>query len=142
MKNWQQLTRQANAKFHQKALSQAKELYQQALQQAEEYICTAHAGDNEVMALVVSYFNLADLYLELGLLPQAHEQLLTVHQRLASLLHQPEASQQLKQAAFNASRKTVMQLTLFSKNYGEDYALPVPVSEEQQVGISTSTLIH
>jgi len=142
MKNWQRLTRLANSKFHQKALSQAQSLYQQALKVALLSVQSSDAGENEIMALIVSYFNLADLYIELGLLPHAYEQLRQAQQQLEPLMFQEQYSQQLQQAAFRASSKTITQLALFRKNHGEVLTLPTARSEEELPSIAASHPIH
>lgn len=89
MKSWKQTITQGNAAFNDHHMHIALHIYLEALSIAEQDLFRPDACDNEVMALIVSHFNLCDLYMHLLQPSQARQHLQLLQEKLifAQSLH-------------------------------------------------------
>lgn len=97
---------------------QARELYLQALAEAQVLFGRWRDHDMAVAAFVISHHNLADLHLMLGQPEEAAENLCASHERLLQTLANSELPQALRDTAMHHSRRTYLELLQFIAEHG------------------------
>ena len=119
MEQWKRTILSGNSCFNRGDLTDARELYLQALALAQVLFDRWRVADEAVAAYVISHHNLADLHLSLGQPEESAEYLCTVHQRLLNVIQDPQMAPALRQAALRHSNKTYSELLGFVGQYGE-----------------------
>lgn len=114
---WKGLICAGNSCFDEGQTLSALAHYHQAIRQAEMLVDECENTREVVAALVVSYHNLADLYLRDGHVNLADHSLCIVHQKLSDALHQSAPhSLELPALLWGVSR-TYFALTKHRNNY-------------------------
>lgn len=123
LKEWQQITRRANLCFHAGALKKALPLYRQALAQALAIYPSKVEYDHSLIAVIVSYHNIADLYVKQGNLLHAKFNLDAADQFVSNQLSNNK-NQDTHISLLKAKNKTQFAVHTFNKDY--------PISETQK----------
>lgn len=118
MEHWKIIIEAGNRCFAEGDWVQARELYLQAL--AEAQVSLGRWADHEqaVAAFVVSHHNLADLHLALNQPESAAENLCSCHERLLSIHGHDAQPEALRQAALRHSQRTYLELLHFIAEHG------------------------
>lgn len=118
MEHWKTTIEAGNRCFASGDWVEARELYLQAL--AEAQLLFGRWGDHDmaVAAFVISHHNLADLHLTLGQFEAAAENLCTCHERLLRTLADSSLPEALRNAAMHHSRRTYLELLHFISEHG------------------------
>ena len=101
-------------------LERNEQHYSLALDNYRHAIALAHCelmrwpdAGQAVAAVIDSYHRLANLYRSEGQLTKARIELEKVHQLMVNLINHPHSRLALKEAAFNASKRTISELNEF-----------------------------
>lgn len=118
MEYWKRTIEAGNRSFHSGDWIEARELYLQALAQAQMLLERWPDADQAVAAFVVSHHNLADLHLMLGQPEETAENLCTCHERLLQVLRDTSLPEALRDVALRHSRCTYSSLLQFIQEHG------------------------
>ncbi|WAJ36749.1 hypothetical protein OU800_19365 [Pseudomonas sp. GOM7] len=118
MEHWKTVIEAGNRCFTEGNWVQARELYLQALAEAQVLLGRWADHEQAVAAFVVSHHNLADLHLTLEQAESAAENLCACHERLLSILGNGALPEALQQAALRHSQRTYLELLQFIAEYG------------------------
>ncbi|MDU9410783.1 tetratricopeptide repeat protein [Pseudomonas sp. zfem005] len=118
MEYWKRTIEAGNRSFHSGDWIEARELYLQALAQAQMLLERWPDADQAVAAFVVSHHNLADLHLMLGQPEETAENLCTCHERLLQVLRDTSLPESLRDVALRHSRCTYSSLLQFIQEHG------------------------
>lgn len=136
MEHWKITIEAGNRCFAEGDWVQARELYLQALAEAQVLFGRWHEHNMAVAAFVISHHNLADLHLMLGQPEEAAENLCASHERLLQALADPESPEGLREVAMHHSRRTYLELLQFIAEHGAfprtDRLLGAPLRHARQ----------
>ncbi|MGE8503657.1 MAG: hypothetical protein ACN6P1_15645 [Pseudomonas sp.] len=118
MEHWKTIIETGNRCFSQGDWVQARELYLQALAEAQVMFGRWSDHNMAVAAFVISHHNLADLHLTLGQPEEAAENLCASHERLLQTLADVQQPQALREVALHHSRRTYLELLQFISEHG------------------------
>lgn len=118
MEHWKITIEAGNRCFAEGDWVQARELYLQALAEAQVLFGRWRDHDMAVAAFVISHHNLADLHLQLGQLEEAADNLCACHERLLQALADAQLPEALREAALHHSRRTYLELLQFIAEHG------------------------
>ncbi|MDG9923804.1 MULTISPECIES: tetratricopeptide repeat protein [unclassified Pseudomonas] len=118
MEHWKKTIEAGNRRFAEGDWVQARELYLQALAEAQVLFGRWADHDMAVAAFVISHHNLADLHLMLGHLEEAAENLCASHERMLQTLADTALAEGLRAAAMHHSRRTYLELLQFIAEHG------------------------
>ena len=118
MEYWKRTIEAGNRSFHSGDWIEARELYLQALAQAQMLLERWPDADQAVAAFVVSHHKLADLHLMLGQPEETAENLCTCHERLLQVLRDTSLPEALRDVALRHSRCTYSSLLQFIQEHG------------------------
>ncbi|WP_394561586.1 tetratricopeptide repeat protein [Aquipseudomonas alcaligenes] len=118
MEHWKTTIEAGNRCFIDGDWVQARELYLQALAEAQVLYGRWPDHDMAVAAFVISHHNLADLHLTLGQPEEAAENLCASHERLLQTLADAALHEGLRSAAMHHSRRTYLELLQFIGEHG------------------------
>ncbi|PVZ12335.1 MULTISPECIES: DUF2753 domain-containing protein [unclassified Pseudomonas] len=118
MQHWRKTTEQANQRFEQGDLIEARELYLHALALAQVLFLRWPEADQAVAACVISHHNLADLHLRLGQPQESARYLCDIHRRLLQTAADPQLPAALRGAALQHSNRTYTELLGFIEAHG------------------------
>ncbi|WP_158773661.1 hypothetical protein [Cobetia sp. L2A1] len=106
MDEWKLETTTANALFEQGHYLSAEHHYLSACYRADALVAPSNNPEEGVVALVVSYQNLADLYRAQGQHQEALNALQAAHARLSHALMQPDICHEHQQALLRGTGQT------------------------------------
>lgn len=118
MEHWKRTIEAGNRCYVEGDWVQARELYLQALAEAQVLFGRWADHDMAVAAFVISHHNLADLHLMLGQPEEAAENLCASHERLLQALADASLAEELRTAAMHHSRRTYLELLQFIAEHG------------------------
>lgn len=118
MEHWKITIEAGNRCFVEGDWVQARELYLQALAEAQVLFGRWRDHDMAVAAFVISHHNLADLHLTLGQPEEAAENLCASHEKLLQTLANAQLPEALREAALHHSRRTYLELLQFIGEHG------------------------
>ncbi|BAN46754.1 hypothetical protein [Metapseudomonas resinovorans] len=118
MEHWKLTITAGNHCFNGGDWIEARELYLQAIGQAQVLFERWPNAEEAVAALVISHHNLADLHLMLGQPEETAEHLCASHERLLQALGDGRLPGALREAALRHSRTTYTSLLEFIGEYG------------------------
>ncbi|WP_225580715.1 hypothetical protein [Pseudomonas sp. PDM16] len=118
MEHWKRTIEAGNRCYVEGDWVQARELYLQALAEAQVLFGRWADHDMAVAAFVISHHNLADLHLMLGQPEEAAENLCASHERLLQALADASLVEELRTAAMHHSRRTYLELLQFIAEHG------------------------
>ncbi len=118
MEHWKRTISAGNRCFSCGELIEARELYLQAIAQAQILFERWPIADEAVAALVISHHNLADVHLMLGQPEETAEHLCASHERLLSAIGDAGLPDSLRESALRHSRTTYTSLLEFIGEYG------------------------
>ncbi|VXD03089.1 conserved hypothetical protein [Pseudomonas sp. 8Z] len=118
MEHWKNTIEAGNRCFAEGDWVQARELYLQALAEAQVLFGRWRDPDMAVAAFVISHHNLADLHLMLGQSEAAADNLCASHERLLQTLADVQQPEALRDAALHHSSRTYFQLLQFIAEHG------------------------
>jgi len=113
MEHWKRTIEAGNRLFALGDWVEARELYLQALAEAQILFTRWRVYDEAVAAFVVSHHNLADLHLMLGQPEESAENLYACHERLLRTAADEHLPLGLREAALIQSRRTYRELLGF-----------------------------
>ncbi|AQZ34939.1 tetratricopeptide repeat protein [Ectopseudomonas toyotomiensis] len=118
MEHWKTTIEAGNRCFSEGDWVRARELYLQALAEAQVMFGRWPDHNMAVAAFVISHHNLADLHLALGQPEEAAENLCASHERLLQTLADSQRPQALREIALHHSRRTYVELLQFISEHG------------------------
>ncbi len=119
---WQFVIRQGNEYFEAQEFRIAIARYQQAISLATRLQDNYSDFRMAIMAVIVSYHNLADCYLALEQPNQCLSELLSVHEKMMQLIHSvSHQSEQNQDIAFWGARRTYTALMLHKKEHPQSF---------------------
>ncbi|MCY1273026.1 hypothetical protein D3C84_343750 [compost metagenome] len=118
MEHWKRTIEAGNRCFTGGEWIEARELYLQAIAQAQILFERWPRTEEAVSALVISHHNLADLHLMLGQPEETAEHLCASHERLLQAMADTHLPGALREAALRHSRTTYTSLLQFISEYG------------------------
>lgn len=137
MEHWKHIIEAGNRCFRDGDWVQARELYLQALAEAQVLFGRWHEHNMAVAAFVISHHNVADLHLTLGQPEEAAENLCASHERLLQTLGDAQQPQALRDIAMHHSRRTYIELLQFIAEHGAfprtDRLLGAPSRRQQHL---------
>ena len=122
MARWQQHIIAGNHCFDRQLLSDAASHYQTAKQIAEGLFDSWPDPHTAAAAVIISYHNMADLYLSKALPTMAVEELQRVHRIFASALENQQLQPERRQALYCGVRKTYLALLNHRQQHAQEPA--------------------
>jgi len=121
MQNWERLTRQANRAYSNHAFSDAVELNQQALAQAEmsfddDFYCDAESA---VAAAAVSFLNIAESYTALGDFISANTQYENAVNFLQAIIVRPDVDDEQRSLIMRTATHIRFEWELFTQSHNK-----------------------
>lgn len=113
MQFWQDYIKRGDLERSEQHYSLALDNYRHAIALAHCELMRWPDAEQAVAAVTDSYHRLADLYRSEGQLTKARIELEKVHQLMVDLINHPQSRPALKEAALNASERTVRELNEF-----------------------------
>ena len=120
LQDWPQTTRKGNMCFDTDTLQSAAHFYQQALTLALCNYPNDEDFNHSIIAIILSYHNLADLNIQQGNLSDAQFNLHTAHQFILDELNKT-GSDLKKMSLLRASNKTQFAIQSFNKDYSTTF---------------------
>lgn len=118
MEHWKRTISAGNRCFTGGEWIEAREIYLQAIAQAQILFERWPNADEAVAALVISHHNLADLHLMLGQPEETAEHLCASHEQLLRAIGDAGLPDSLRESALRHSRTTYTSLLEFISEYG------------------------
>jgi len=122
MQDWERLTRQANKAYSNHAFSEAVDLNQQALKQAERSFDEDLYRDAEsaVAAAAVSFLNIAESYTALGDYISANNQYENAVNFLQAIIVRPDMNDEQRNLIMRTATHIRFEWELFSQSYNKN----------------------
>jgi tetratricopeptide (TPR) repeat protein len=122
MQDWERLTRQANKAYSNHAFSEAVDLNQQALKQAERSFDEDFYRDAEsaVAAAAVSFLNIAESYTALGDYISANTQYENAVNFLQAIIVRPDMNDEQRNLIMRTATHIRFEWELFSQSYNKN----------------------
>ncbi|WP_111638273.1 tetratricopeptide repeat protein [Marinomonas shanghaiensis] len=122
MQDWERLTRQANKAYSNHAFSEAVDLNQQALRQAERSFDEDFYRDAEsaVAAAAVSFLNIAESYTALGDYISANTQYENAVNFLQAIIVRPDMNDEQRNLIMRTATHIRFEWELFSQSYNKN----------------------
>ncbi|MFT6405688.1 MAG: tetratricopeptide (TPR) repeat protein [Marinomonas primoryensis] len=145
MQNWERLTRQANRAFSNHAFSDAVELNQQALTQAEMSFDDDFYRDAEsAVAAAVSFLNIAESYTALGDFVSANTQYENAVNFLQAIIVRPDLDGEQRGLIMRTATHIRFEWELFSQSYSKHVSTQSKVLMQalSNAVSSSETMVH
>jgi tetratricopeptide (TPR) repeat protein len=145
MQNWERLTRQANRAFSNHAFSDAVELNQQALTQAEMSFDDDFYRDAEsAVAAAVSFLNIAESYTALGDFVSANTQYENAVNFLQAIIVRPDLDGEQRGLIMRTATHIRFEWELFSQSYSKHVSTQSKVLMQalSNAVSSSDTMVH
>jgi len=146
MQNWERLTRQANRAYSNHAFSDAVELNQQALTQAEASFDDDFYRDAEsaVAAAAVSFLNIAESYTALGDFVSANTQYENAVNFLQAIIVRPDLDGEQRGLIMRTATHIRFEWELFSQSYSKHVSTQSKVLMQalSHAVTSSKTMVH
>ena len=146
MQNWERLTRQANRAYSNHVFSDAVELNQQALTQAEMSFDDDFYRDAEsaVAAAAVSFLNIAESYTALGDFVSANTQYENAVNFLQAIIVRPDLDGEQRGLIMRTATHIRFEWELFSQSYSKHVSTQSKVLMQalSNAVSSSETMVH
>ena len=126
MEKWKQQILAGNAFFNAHQNDRARAHYQAAKARAETLFAVWLDPHEAVASVVISYHNLADLYLEEGNTDRAEAELRQVHELICNAISDPGCSPERRDALLEGGNRTYVALLNYIKKHGSARNEPIP----------------